>query len=408
MGAGIFVAPDRLVQNGAPAWVILVLFAAAGAVAVMGALSLVRLAQAMPGNGGPYRYLRVLHPRLPFLFNWSRFWVMQTGALAILSLIAADFAMATFGVEHGFWQAILAMALLLGTATINARGLRAGARFQWGVTVLKFTAILAMSASIFFVANPANTELSRSTQSLGLGSWMLTVVFAFGGWTQVTFLAGETKGDLRRPIVGAIVAVTALYLCVVAALLLAPAGEGALASAAAESVFGPHGRTIMSAVIATTVLGTLHTMTLTGPRLYEAATREGDWWHPFARRNAHDAPARALFFQAEWAAMLIALSLLAANAYDALIGGISTAIWLFHVATALAWFKVRGGNPIPPTLFLAASTFVVLVAFAQDVDRMVAGDWQHMTSLYALAIIASGVPLALRGRPRARPVPAAA
>ncbi len=397
VGAGIFIAPERLIDNGAPPLLILGLFAAAGIVAVFGAFTLVRLAQAMPGNGGPYLYLRVLHPRLPSLFNWSRFWVMQTGALAILSLIAAQFALQTFGYSHWYAQAVLAMLLLAGAAAINARGLRTGARFQLATTALKFAAILAVSIGIFTVGDAANLRASRGTANLGLGSWMLTVVFAFGGWTQVTFLAGETRGDLKRPVVGAILGVTALYILAVAAMLLAPVGPGPLALAAAESVFGASGARIMSAVIAVTVLGTLHTMTLTGPRLYEAAAARGDWWRPFARRNHRDAPGMAILYQAEWAAVLIVLSLLARNAYDALIGGISTAIWLFHVATALAWFRVRRGSFVPPAIFLAASSFVVGVAFVQDISRALDGAWGQVTSLYALLIIASGLPLAWRG-----------
>lgn len=51
---------------------------------------------------------------------------------------------------------------------------------------------------------------------------MLVAVFAFGGWTQVTFLAGEAKVDLWRPLAAAILGVTVLYLVAVAAMLMVP------------------------------------------------------------------------------------------------------------------------------------------------------------------------------------------
>ncbi len=105
---------------------------------------------------------------------------------------------------------------------------------------------------------------------------------------QVTLLAGDVAEPRRfaRPLVGGVVVALVVSLLTVTAMFLA-APEGAdsrnLLAEAATALWGPPGGSLVAATVAIAVLGGLHTMTLTGPRLYQTATEGGQWLAPFAR-----------------------------------------------------------------------------------------------------------------------------
>lgn len=393
VGAGIFIAPGVLLQQGAPQNVVLLLFAVAGIVVTAGAFTLADLAKRLPGNGGPHRYLRHhLGPWAGFLYGWSRFWVMQCGALAVLSLTCARFLADAVGTHHPYWEAVAALVLLAGTAGIHTRGLQTSAWVQAGLTGLKIAIVLAIAAGVLFAARATSDPIAPSGEG-SIGGWMLIAIFAFGGWTQVTFLAGEAR-HLRRPIALGIAIVTALYLVMLVAMFRSGDLQGdVIAAEAAGNLYGPTVRRAVSLAIALAVYGTLHTQSLTGPRLYQAAAEAGDWWRPFAERNARGAPGKAIWFQAEWAALLVAISLLAANAFAALIGAISTAIWTFHLLLAIAWFRDPGKDIhwVWPALFLVAAAGVMGAAVWSDIGSLRAGVWSDVHSAWALGIIASGL-----------------
>lgn len=395
VGAGIFLTPGILLQQGAPPWLILSLFVAATIVVIAGAFTLSDLAKRLPGDGGPHRYLsHHVGPWAGFLYNWSRFWVMQCGALAVLSLAAATFLADAMGRHDTYWEAVAALAILAASAAIHTRGLRTSAKIQAVLTVLKVGLILVLAAGILVAADPVKTPPTRLAG--GLGSWTLLALFAFGGWTQVTFLAGQTQGDLRRPIAAGILLAAGLYVVALLGMFLSGTVEGrVIAAEAAGNLYGPAARRAVSLVVAIAVLGTLHTQSMTGPRLYAAAAEAGHWWRPFQQRNRNGAPAKATWFQAQWAMLLVAFSLLAANAFAVLISSISTAIWLFHIGLVAAWWldpgkAIRAGWPI---LFGAAATFVIVAAVAQDVRFALRGDWHALSATWALLLIASGVPV---------------
>ncbi len=401
VGAGIFLTPGLLLRQGAPPWLILGLFVVAAIVVIAGAFTLADLAKRLPGNGGPHRYLsHHLGPWAGFLYNWSRFWVMQCGALAVLSLTAALFLADALGVHHPFWEAVAALFILAASAAINVQGLGVSARIQWLLTLLKIGLIAILAAGIMVAADPVTTPETDLVG--GIGRWLLLVLFAFGGWTQVTFLAGETSGDLRRPIATGILLATAVYLVALVAMFLSGTIEGrVIAAEAAGNLYGSGARRAVSLAIAIAVLGTLHTQSMTGPRLYQAAADAGHWWHPFSARNQRGAPHKATWFQAQWAMLLVAFSLLAADAFVVLIGSISTAIWTFHIGLAVAWWRDRGRSigPVWPSLFGLAAVFVVAAALWQDIDLLLHGAWRDATALWAIAFIVSGVPVYLATRP---------
>ena len=92
IGSGIFLVSaesSRLV--GAPGW-LLMAWALAGLLTITGALCCAELAAMMPRAGGQYVFLREAYsPALGFLFGWSLFLVIQTGTIAAVAIVFANF-----------------------------------------------------------------------------------------------------------------------------------------------------------------------------------------------------------------------------------------------------------------------------------------------------------------------------
>src|ERR1700683_648379 len=150
IGSGIFiVSADIANQVRSPA-LLLIVWAAAGAMTLIGALSYGELAAAMPKAGGQYVYLReALGPLSGFLFGWTMFLVIQTGTIAAVAVAFAKYSGVFFpsisasnyligaGKIGITTQQLTAIAVILLLTWVNTRGLRQGAIVQVTFTFAK-------------------------------------------------------------------------------------------------------------------------------------------------------------------------------------------------------------------------------------------------------------------------------
>jgi APA family basic amino acid/polyamine antiporter len=92
IGSGIFlVSADISRDVGGAGW-LLAVWALAGLMTILGALSYAELAAMMPHAGGQYVYLRAAYGPLPgFLYGWTSFLVIQTGTIAAVGVALAKF-----------------------------------------------------------------------------------------------------------------------------------------------------------------------------------------------------------------------------------------------------------------------------------------------------------------------------
>src|SRR5881394_240332 len=93
IGSGIFRKPGIMAaQVGSPE-VLLGIWLVAGVVSVMGTLSNAELASMMPHTGGQYIFLqRAYGPFIAFLYGWALFAVIQSGSIAAVSYVFAEYA----------------------------------------------------------------------------------------------------------------------------------------------------------------------------------------------------------------------------------------------------------------------------------------------------------------------------
>ena len=93
IGSGIFIVSADIARRlPAPGW-LLAVWAIAGVLTVVGALSYGHLAAAMPQAGGQYVYVTELYgPLLGFLYGWTLVLVIQTGTIAAVAVAFATYA----------------------------------------------------------------------------------------------------------------------------------------------------------------------------------------------------------------------------------------------------------------------------------------------------------------------------
>src|SRR5947207_7461088 len=99
IGSGIFRKPGVMAaQVGSPE-LLLVVWLVAGIVSLLGTLSNAELAAMMPQTGGQYLFLnRAFGPFIAFLYGWALFAVIQSGSIAALAYVFAEYAMRFAGI----------------------------------------------------------------------------------------------------------------------------------------------------------------------------------------------------------------------------------------------------------------------------------------------------------------------
>src|SRR5207237_1236601 len=142
-------------------------------------------------------------------------------------------------------EAPAAVAVILALTAANLRGVRGAAAVQDVATVLKFAGVLALALAGLFVARGAGAAASShaapaSGGALGAVAALVSVLWAFDGWIDVTSIAGEVRDpakNIPRSLALGTLAVTVLYVLANVAYLrvLGPAGLAATATPAADA-----------------------------------------------------------------------------------------------------------------------------------------------------------------------------
>ena len=172
IGASIFVQPS-LVSGAVPSLSgMLLVWAAAGVLTLIGALVTAELASAFPGTGGVYVFLRESYsPAVGFLWCWAMFWSMHTGIIAAIATVCARYV--GFFVPLGDTGVrIVAIGAILLLSGVNYAGVRYGTAVQTTFTIIKVAAVVLIVAAGFAapratmpVADPSGSCLLYTSPS---------------------------------------------------------------------------------------------------------------------------------------------------------------------------------------------------------------------------------------------------
>jgi len=403
IGASIFVQPS-LVSGAVPSPSgMLLVWAAAGVLTLIGALVTAELASAFPGTGGVYVFLRESYsPAVAFLWCWAMFWSMHTGIIAAIAMVCARYV--GFFVPLGDTGVrVVAIAAILVLSAVNYVGVRYGTAIQTTFTIIKVAAVVLIVAAGFAASRGTVPAATRSAPALvpSLRAFVTATVaglFAFGGWHMVTYTGDETV-DARRTIPRALLigtlAVTASYIAVNAAYIavLSPsavASSNRVAADFADRVMGSGGAAAMSALVVLSTLGAMTGIILTGPRVYLAAAHDGllfRWIGEIHPR--YGTPHHAIALQAAWASVLVAT-----GTYRALFTRVVYTEWIFFGLMTAGVFVLRRragyapayrawGYPVLPLVFIVSTAVIAVNQLASD----------PIESATGLLIVLAGLPI---------------
>src|SRR5687768_18594644 len=142
IGASIFVQPS-LISGEVPSVAgVLIVWAAAGLLTLIGALVAAELSSAFPRTGGVYVFLREAYsPLVGSLWGWAMFWVMHTGIIAAIAMAFARYTGHFIPLDDGGLR-LVAIAAILGLSAVNYIGVRQGSAVQATLTVIKVAALV--------------------------------------------------------------------------------------------------------------------------------------------------------------------------------------------------------------------------------------------------------------------------
>src|SRR6187549_3886716 len=135
IGGGIFLVPNLVARSLSSTPLILAVWTLAGVTSFFGALACAELGAALPSTGGQYVFLREAYgPMAAFLCGWSMFLVSRSAQVAWLAVTLALYV--SYFVPLGPVRSkLLGVAAIVLFATINYRGVSAGALVQKGFTL---------------------------------------------------------------------------------------------------------------------------------------------------------------------------------------------------------------------------------------------------------------------------------
>jgi APA family basic amino acid/polyamine antiporter len=361
IGSGIFMNPSVVARQVSTPFLILLVWALGGLIALTAAFVWAELASLRPAVGGQYAYLRdAFHPLIAFLYGWGLLLVIQTGGMAAVAVTFARYFLELTTLPIDDW--FVAAAALFSLTVINCLGVRAGGSLQSFLMVLKIVAIVALIlCGLLLVPLPQPERVSDLASGLGgagvvlsppsfsllttIGAAMVPVLFAYGGWQTASFVAGEIREpakNLPRALIIGVSGVVLLYLAVnfVCLRVLGVAGLAHTTTPASDVmriVLGPTGARLIAAGIAISTLGFLSQGMLTAPRVYFAMAEDGLFFRSVGRLHPKtQVPILAIIIQG-LLATVIALS----GRYEQILNYVVSVDFIFFGLTATCIFVFR-------------------------------------------------------------------
>ncbi|KAL5040691.1 hypothetical protein RTP6_007675 [Batrachochytrium dendrobatidis] len=154
IGSGIFASPGPVFEYSGSVGGALLVWIAAGCLAMAGALCYAELGTMIPSSGGEHPYLLRAHGSLPaFLFSWTGITITRPGSLSIITVISAEYACRliyynadpTFSSPPYLVKAI-AIGIIVILTCINILSSRASTTMQNILTILKIGSLAWIGA----------------------------------------------------------------------------------------------------------------------------------------------------------------------------------------------------------------------------------------------------------------------
>lgn len=392
IGTGVFTSLGFQVAVLSSPFLILMLWALGGVVALCGALSYAELAAALPRSGGEYHFLtKSYHPSIGFM---GGFVSVSVGFAAPIALAAMAFGKYFAAAVPGTPPSSVSMAVVLVLAAVHALTVRASGQFQVVITSMKVT-LIAVFIGIGFVKGfhaPADFaprgELFREAVSGPFAVSLVFVLYSYSGWNAAAYIINEVRNPQQtvpRALILATLGVTVLYVALNAVFL----GSGPMrdfadkievGEIAARNLLGARGGQIMSGLIAAGLVSAISAMTWAGPRVAQTVGQDFPALGFLARTSPGGVPRSALLLQTS-----LVVIMLATSTFESVLVFAQFAILTCSFLTVLGVIVLRMRRPelnrpfrcpwypVPPLVFLALNLFALVHTAAAEPRKAAAG-----------------------------------
>ena len=405
IGSGIFRTPAVIATRVPDPTLMIAVWILGGLISLCGALSVAELAASFPQTGGWYLYLRTAWGRLAgFLFGWAELTLIRASATGAVATVFSEYLQRSLGYAPVSTRTnLIAAAVIVFAAVVNIRGAQLGAAFTSASSVAKFGALALMTILAFLAGGPdasfTNFASSATPVDAGLfGLAIISVLYAYDGFADLAFAAGEVKDPQRtlpRAIIGGTLAIIAIYVAANLAYLyvnpIGRLGESPLIAAdTMQAIAGRFGVAAVSVVVTVSTFGALIGIMLTAPRVFFAMADEGLFFTSIARVHPRYRTPHVAISLAAALGIVFVLT----RTFEQLADTFVLSIWPFYGLAVAGLYRLRRrpdvprpykvpGYPVLPAVFIAGVAYLVGNALVTDPL------WTSVT----FAIVLAGIPV---------------
>ena len=431
IGTGVFLKARVMTCNVEWPWAVIVVWIVAGMLAMAGVLTYGELSAMMPRAGGEYVFIREAYGKLAgFLFGWMRCFIGNTGGMAALAFGLGIFLNVLFGgalagarvsLPLGFTSLsvsgiqLTAVVALSIACAINCVAISVSGHIASLLAALKVAFVLGIGALAFSFGHGDWAHFTMSGAAglcegvpaaarggiSGAGAAMIAAMWAYNGWNEVTYIAGEVRDpgrNLPRALIGGLGIIAFLYISVNISyfFVLAPhdVASVALGSTVATDVvtrlLGPQASSLLAAAFAMSVFSALVMAALVSARVPYAMAQDGLFFRALAKVSPRSkVPIRSLVVQTIWAALLVisgsfdTLTDYAMFAILVFVGMATASVFVFRRRMPDAERPYRAwGYPVVPGVALCMTAWLLINTLVTAPSQALAG----------LVLLALGLP----------------
>ncbi|MFE0506121.1 APC family permease [Peribacillus butanolivorans] len=402
IGSGIFMKPGDVLELSGNSTMALLAWLIGGLITLASGLTIAEVSTRIPKTGGLYVYLEEVYGKVwGFLCGWVQTLVYGPAVMGALSLYFGLLVVGLFNIstDYTMFIGILTIVFLAG---MNLLGTKYGGMIQALSTVGKLIPIIFIA--VFGIAQgemPVFNIDSESSMKISMAGAILATLWAYDGWMNVGFMAGEMKNpqkNLPRAIITGILVVMVAYLAVNFAMLHVLGAEGIIANGtnaanvAATLLFGELGGKLIAIGILVSIFGCLNGKLLTFPRITLAMA--DNKMMPGHKQISKISPKFKTPINATILQVVIAIIMMVVTNPDKLTNMAIFSVFSFYGLAFFAVFILRKKDPDARTYKVPFYPLVPIIAIAGAVYIVVSTLIDTpLDALYSVIIVIVGMPV---------------
>lgn len=405
IGTGVFTSLGFQLLDIQSGFVILLLWALGGLIAVCGSMTYAELGSALPRSGGEYNFLtEIYHPSAGFISGWISATIGFSAPTALAAITFSTYLMTIFPEINNDWlRKIIACSLIVILAFIHSSNRKSSGGLQMIFTVMKVGVIILFCfGAILFAKNIQPVSFSPNSNDISTifsGSFAVSLIYvsyAYTGWNAATYLSSEIERPqkyLPLILISGTTIVTVLYILLNFVFLsVAPIedmqGKIEIGFIAAQSAFGGSVANFTGLVLSLLLISTVSAMTIAGPRVLQVIGEDFKVLNILSRKRKDGIPSTAIYIQS-----LIAIIFILSSSFESILVFAGFTLALNSFVTVIAVFVLRSkqpnlprpyktfGYPFTPLIYLALTGWTLYFVIIN----------RPIEVLFSLGIILSGL-----------------